>query len=121
MTWLVVAFADVPVAPLPELFPSFTRAAGALVVVLALLFGVAWLLKRGAPARTGRKGLAIESALALGERRSLAIVSIEGRRLLVGLAPGHVSLVTELAPLPEFGAVMDAAVSSVPAAPGGRS
>jgi flagellar biogenesis protein FliO len=53
-----------------------------------------------ADARRARKratgGLGIESMLALGERRSLAIVTVEGRRLLVGLAPHNVSLVTEL-------------------------
>ena len=32
----------------------------------------------------------------LGERRSLVIVSVEGRRLLLGLTPGQISMVTEL-------------------------
>ena len=34
----------------------------------------------------------------LGERRSLMVVAIEGRRLLLGLTPMQVSLVTELTP-----------------------
>jgi flagellar biogenesis protein FliO len=34
--------------------------------------------------------------VALGERRSLVIVSVEGRRLLLGLTPTSMSLVAEL-------------------------
>jgi flagellar biogenesis protein FliO len=39
----------------------------------------------------------------LGERRSLVVVSVEGRRLLLGLTPAQVSLVTELAAAPPAG------------------
>ena len=42
----------------------------------------------------------------LGDRRSLVIVSVEGRRLLLGLTPAQVSLVTELAP-PTFQQAVD--------------
>jgi flagellar biogenesis protein FliO len=38
----------------------------------------------------------VESALSLGDKRSLVVVAVEGRRMLVGVAPGSVSLVTEL-------------------------
>ena len=43
----------------------------------------------------------------LGERRSLMVVAVEGRRLLLGLTPMQVSLVTEL----ERGESFDAALS----------
>jgi flagellar biosynthetic protein FliO len=79
-----------------ELVPSLLRMLGACAVVIALLAATLWLLKRGTGRSRGGRGFAIEAALPLGERRSLAIVSIEGRRLLLGLAPNHVSLVTEL-------------------------
>jgi flagellar protein FliO/FliZ len=92
----MLAQADaVPVAG-PDLVPNVWRMLGALAVVLALLGGLAWLLRRGAAARRQKGGLGIETALSLGERRSLVVVTVEGRRLLVGLAPNHVSLVTEL-------------------------
>jgi flagellar biogenesis protein FliO len=42
----------------------------------------------------------VEGAVPLGERRALMVVSVEGRRLLLGLTPMSVSLVTELAPQP---------------------
>ena len=38
----------------------------------------------------------VEATVQLGERRSLMVVTIEGRRLLLGLTPMQVSLVTEL-------------------------
>jgi flagellar biogenesis protein FliO len=38
----------------------------------------------------------VETAIPLGERRSLVIVSVEGRRLLLGLTSTNISLVTEL-------------------------
>jgi len=68
----------------------------ALGVVGVLLGGVVWTLRRVTDARRGRQVLTVESALSLGEKRSLVIVAVEGRRLLVGVAPGGVSLVTEL-------------------------
>src|SRR5678816_2638013 len=82
----------------PDLMPSIWRMLGALVVVLGLLGGLAWLLRKGVLTRRGVGGLGVESALALGERRSLVIVAVEGRRLLLGLSPGQISMVTELSP-----------------------
>jgi flagellar biogenesis protein FliO len=38
----------------------------------------------------------VETALSLGDRRQLVIVSVEGRRLLLGVTQMHVALVTEL-------------------------
>jgi flagellar protein FliO/FliZ len=70
--------------------------AAGFFVVLALLAVLAWVLKRTAASRKAAGQMNVETALSLGERRSLVIVSVEGRRLLVGLAPNHVSLVTEL-------------------------
>ena len=68
----------------------------ALALVLALLAAAIWVLRATAATRRAGQVLAVESALSLGEKRSLVIVSVEGRRLLVGVAPGSVSLVTEL-------------------------
>ncbi|HET9369349.1 MAG TPA: flagellar biosynthetic protein FliO [Vicinamibacterales bacterium] len=93
---LFVALQDVVAVPGPELVPPVWRTVGALVVVLGLLFGLAYLFKKGLLTRRHVRGLSVEGALALGDRRSLVIVTVEGRRLLLGLGPGHVSLVTEL-------------------------
>jgi len=70
----------------------------ATLIVLALVGGLAWLVRRGPLARfaAGGKPVAVETAIPLGERRSLVIVSVEGRRLLLGLTSTNISLVTEL-------------------------
>lgn len=97
------------VAAVEPLVPSLWRTLGSLAVVLALISALAWLLRRGLLARRSGKGLGIESALPLGERRSLVVVTVEGRRLLLGLAPNAVSLVTELQPPASFDQALSAA------------
>lgn len=101
MTWIVFAQADIVGAAGPDLVPSVWRTLGALAVVLALLGALAWLLRRQQTMRRSGRGMGVESALPLGERRSIAIVAVEGRRLLLGLAPNGVTLLTELQPVPE--------------------
>jgi flagellar biosynthetic protein FliO len=79
--------------------PDWTRGLIAIVVVLALAAGCAWLLRRGLPGPLGRrrqKLVTTETVALLGERRSLVVVTVEGRRLLLGVTPAQVSLVTEL-------------------------
>lgn len=93
MSLFLLAQTELVGAATPDLVPNVWRVLGALAVVLALLGGAAWLLRRGVIGRRAAGGLGIESVLALGDRRSLAIVTVEGRRLLVGLAPNNVSLV----------------------------
>jgi flagellar protein FliO/FliZ len=70
----------------------------AVLIVLGLVVAMAWLLRRGSlGALRGRSGaINVETAVALGERRSLVIVTVEGRRLLLGLTPTTMQLVTEL-------------------------
>jgi flagellar protein FliO/FliZ len=83
---------------------SATRSLFALFVVFGLLALLVWLLRRGSFAGVGfrkRPGaIAVETAVPLGERRSLVVVSVEGRRLLLGLSPMQVSLITELGAAP---------------------
>jgi flagellar protein FliO/FliZ len=71
-----------------------------VLIVLGLVAGLAWLARRGAFAKLARanRPITVETAVALGERRSLVIVAVEGRRLLLGLTPGQISMVTELSP-----------------------
>jgi flagellar protein FliO/FliZ len=97
---LLLALTDPASVAGPEFAPPIWRTLFALLVVLGLLAGLGWALRRGVLTRRNRQALGIETALALGERRSLVIVSVEGRRLLLGLTPGQVSLVTELRPPP---------------------
>lgn len=110
----LVAQADVVGAAAPDLMPSIWRMFVGLAVVLALLAALAWFLRRSVLVKRTTGGLGVESALALGDRRSLVIVTVEGRRLLVGLAPNHVSLVTELGAAPSFDAAVSQALAKAP-------
>ena len=88
-----------------------TGGVAAAGLVLVALFGAAWLLRRGTLTVPGRKRsleFAVETAFSLGERRSLAVVTVEGRRLLLGLTPTNISLIGEL---PGAGAPFDAALA----------
>jgi flagellar protein FliO/FliZ len=70
----------------------------AIVVVFGLLGGLAWAARRGRLGFLTRQPshVRVEATVPLGERRSLMVVAVEGRRLLLGLTPMQVSLVTEL-------------------------
>lgn len=71
---------------------------GAVLVVLAVFV---WALRRGSLrlSRFAPRGaVSVETAVSLGERRSLAIITVEGRRMLIGLTPAAISLITDLGP-----------------------
>ena len=76
----------------------------AVLVVLALVAALAWLVRRGAfgALRGGNRSIIVETAVPIGERRSLIIVAVEGRRLLLGLTPTQIAMVTELSAAPSF-------------------
>lgn len=112
MSLPVVALSQTAV-PLAGGGPSISgQAILTVLVVVALLGGAAWALRRTNTLRRGRMPIVVETAVTLGERRSLVVVSVEGRRLLLGLTPQSVGLVTELkAAPPEFGQALDASLS----------
>jgi len=71
-----------------------------LAAVVAVLGVCVWALRRGSlrlSALAPRGSISVETATSLGDRRSLAIVRVEGRRLLVGLTPAAVSFIADLA------------------------
>ena len=76
------------------------RTFASLLFVVGLLMFLAWALRRGMfrGGAGSRTSIVVETAVSLGERRSLVIVAVEGRRLLLGLATGGVSLLADLAP-----------------------
>jgi flagellar protein FliO/FliZ len=95
-----VALAAPELSPLPGSdVASAARSLVAVFVVLGLVALCAWLVRRGALGALGRKSpsaVRVETAVPLGERRSLMVVAVEGRRLLLGITPQQVTLVTEL-------------------------
>jgi flagellar protein FliO/FliZ len=89
----------------------------AIVVVFGLLGGLAWAARRGRLGFFVRPPahVRVEATVPLGERRSLMVVAIEGRRLLLGLTPMQVSLVTELGSAPFDAALARAAATATDA------
>jgi flagellar protein FliO/FliZ len=78
------------------------RTFASLLVVIGLLALFVWAMRRGL-LRSGpfasRSSITVETAVALGERRSLVIVAVEGRRMLLGLTASSMSLLADLPPV----------------------
>lgn len=85
----------------PEASSSGLRAFGSLLLVLGLAGASLWALKkygRGRMPGGGGGKLRIEETLALGDRRYVSILEVEGARFLLGLTPQGVSLLSRLDP-----------------------
>jgi flagellar biosynthetic protein FliO len=99
---------------MPDAGPVFVSgySMAVMAIVIALLAGGAYLLRRASPLRRAGQTISVETALSLGERRSLVIVVVEGRRILLGLTPTHVGMVTELGT--SFGSSLDRSLPTTP-------
>lgn len=113
--WLAPRLVAVETAGLSD--GELWRSLLAIVVVFGLLGGLAWAARRGRLGFFTRQPshVRVEATVPLGERRSLLVVAIEGRRLLLGLTPTQVTLVTELATAP-FDTALARAEASAPSA-----
>lgn len=68
-----------------------------LVVVLALILGLAWVMKKYGRLPMGNQvEMKILGGVSLGTRERAVLVQVEGRRLLLGVAPGRVATLCEL-------------------------
>lgn len=85
----------------------------ALLLVLAAIFGIAWLVRRmRSLGGAGTQGIEILAQVALGARERAVVVKVGDERLLLGVAPGRVSTLHVLprdAQLPSSAAPGDAA------------
>lgn len=87
-------------APSP---PGLLGAVFALLLVLALIIGLAWLLKRmpGSGFRPAQ-GLRVIASLTVGAKERVVVVEVNGEQLLLGVSPGGVRALHTLAtPMPE--------------------
>lgn len=81
---------------LPGLWSYLLQVLIALAVIVALAAGVLYLMRRFVPAvRSGRR-LQIVESVAVDPRRTLHIVKVGKRHLLVGSTEGSLSLLAEL-------------------------
>jgi flagellar protein FliO/FliZ len=87
-------------APSP---PSLLGAVFALLLVLGLIVGLAWLLKR-MPGSGFRpvEGLRVIASLSVGTKERVVVVEVNGAQLLLGVSPGRIRALHTLAtPMPE--------------------
>jgi flagellar biosynthetic protein FliO len=88
----------------PDLGASSLKALGALLLVLTLIFLAAWLAKkylRFLPQNTAKgEGIQVLSARSLGPKRSVHLIEVQGRRLLVGSSEAGVILLKDYSMTP---------------------
>jgi len=85
-----------PPAPL-DLGASVLQMAFGLVVVLALLLGALWLLKRINQPRGPAAGLMrVVAGVAVGQRERVVILELGSSWLVLGVAPGQVTTLAEI-------------------------
>lgn len=64
----------------------------ALAVVTALILVLAWCVKRlGGGAMLQQRGMKLTSVLPVGAREKVVLLEVENKKLLIGVASGHVS------------------------------
>jgi flagellar protein FliO/FliZ len=103
--------AAVPPAPGIGAGQVFGLFAGTLLV-LAVIGGIAWLMKRMAPRGYGSGGvLRVVAGAAVGQRERVVVVEVGGNWLVVGVAPGSVNLLQQM-PRAEVPAVATTALPS---------
>lgn len=62
-----------------------------LVVVIALILGLAWVLKKyGRLPNNNQVDMKVLGGLSLGTREKAVLIEVENKRLLVGVTPGHI-------------------------------
>lgn len=79
---------------------SVSQVTVALVIVLAVLFVIAWGMRRaklsGLFGHRSQTALELVQAINLGPKERAVLIKVQDRRLLLGVAPGCVNLLAEL-------------------------
>jgi len=86
-------------AGLESLWPSLAQLAGALVFVLALIWGTTWLARRLMKGRFGggaEDHMRVLERLHLAPKKSVEIVAVGKRVLVLGVTENQIGLLTEL-------------------------
>ncbi len=85
------------VAPVTELGASLWQLFLGLAIVLALVIGSLWVLKKLVSQRGESAGLLrVVAGTAVGTRERVVIVEVGSTWLVLGVAPGHVSALAEV-------------------------
>ncbi len=86
-----------PSVPPTVATPRLPGAGWVFVVLVAAVGGAVWVWRRHRPDRIApRRAIQIEDTRALGNRQFLVVASCDGRRFLLGVAPGGIRLLSPL-------------------------
>jgi flagellar biosynthetic protein FliO len=105
-------------AQAPSATGSLLTTVFSLILVLGLLVGLAWLLKRFGPKTiTGGAHVKLVGALSVGARERILVVEVGGQWIVVGASPGRMNSLATL-PRPDDADGYDAAAGTATGAPG---
>lgn len=77
----------------------FFRTAAALLLILAVVYGISWAMKRMLAPRRGiqnRAVVTIAGSAFLGPKKSIYLVDVQGKRLVLGVTDSAITMLTEL-------------------------
>lgn len=85
----------------PINFDGYTKMASTLLIVLALMIGTVYVIKRKYGIKTnigrGRKRLHVIDHISLGVKKTVFLVKVPGKHLLIGATNERIELITEIA------------------------
>ena len=91
---------DLPAGTWQETLAPMVRIGGAVGLVLSIALGGFWALRKFAPNRFPRKPaektLRLIETLPMGEKRSIAVVEVAGKRFLIGNTPNEITMLSPL-------------------------
>lgn len=103
------AAASAPASTAPSSAGNLFQVLLGLVVVLALMAGTAWLLKRMGVAAAGTGNVArVVGGVSVGNRERVVVVEVADQWIVVGVAPGRVNALSTM-PRQETAAIMQEA------------
>lgn len=85
------AVAEPGVSPAPTSLTSLISVGVGLVVVLAIIFGCAWVVRRmNGLTGVNNQAMKVVAAMALGARERIALIDVGGTQILVGITPSAI-------------------------------
>ena len=69
---------------------------GSLIIVLGLLFGLAWLYKKLAIKLPGSSHIKIISSVMLGPRERILVIEVQGKQRVLGVTSNQITMLFEL-------------------------
>lgn len=69
---------------------------GSLIIVLGLLFALAWLYKKLAIKLPGSSHIKIVSSLMLGPRERILVIEVQGKQRVLGVTANQINMLFEL-------------------------